>query len=151
MDWGEALPAMLKPALIVGPFLGALGGFILVVLAMFGSGGAGAAGVAMLALIAGLILGLVIATPLALVAGTIMLHVGAADPRWLLRRAWAIAGLGVGGVAGALIGGFGGDAESLLVTAGLLAFLGLVGALLCRRMLNGRVAALDEVDVDVFS
>lgn len=143
---------MLKPALLVGPFLGVLGGGLVLLLALFGSGGAGAgAGIAIVAMIVGLILGLVIATPLAFVSGALMLRAGASDRRWLSRPAWAIAGFAVGGLAGGLIGAAGGDATSILVTFALLAFLGLVGALICRRMLNASLAALDEVDTDVFA
>ncbi len=142
---------MLKPALLVGPFLGFLGGLLVLLLAIFGSGGAGAGGVAIVAMIVGLILGLVVATPLAFVSGALMLRVGATDRRWLSRRAWAVAGFAVGGLTGGLIGGVGGDTTSVLVAFMLLAFLGLVGALMCRRMLNASVAALNEVDADIFA
>ena len=151
MGWGEALRAMLKPALLVGPFLGVLGGLILVFLAFFGSGGMGAGGVAMVMLIAGLILGFVIATPLAFVSGALMLRVAAADPRWMLRRAWAVAGFAVGGMAGMIIGWLASYAEGFLMVAALFAFLGLVGALMCRRMLHARAAALGDVDADIFA
>lgn len=151
MGWGAALRAMLKPALLVGPLLRVLGVLTVAFLAMFGSGWVGVDGIAVLAMVISVVLGLLIASPLAFVSGALMLRAGAADPRWLLRRAWALVGVLVGGGTGAAMGGVAGNAEGLFITAALLAFLGLVGALICRRMLNAPLAALGEVDADIFA
>ena len=44
-----------------------------------------------------------------------------------------------------------GDTEGFLGIFILLAMLGTVGALLCRRMLSTKIGAQNSIDVDVFS
>ena len=144
---------MIGPALLIGPLLGVLGGvaFFLLALTDSGSGGAGAGGVAMLMVIFGSVLGLFIATPLAVVAGAAMLRMSANGSRWAMRRAWACAGLIIGGVTGAFVGSLTGDADGFLGIFSVLAMLGTVGALISRRMLSTKIDALNAIDSDIFA
>lgn len=151
MSWGEAVRKMIAPALLAGPLVGALGALAILVLAFVASEGAGVGSIALLVLIVGLILGLLVATPLALVGGAAMLRMAAGDGRWAMWRAWAIAGFAIGGAAGLVFGLLTRDVENIAVISAFLAFLGLAGAMVCRRMLTRSVDALDVVDADIFA
>ena len=142
---------MLGPALLTGPVLGVVGGFVLVVISLITGGGSGS-GFLMIVLVFGAAFGLIVATPAALIAGTPMVRLAASDPRWATRRAWSFAGTAVGGAIGARFGlSIEEDVAALLVASAFAAALGLLGALLCHRMVARKIAARTAVDLDIFA
>lgn len=151
MGWGQALRAMLGPALLTRPVLGLVGGLVLIAITAAAGERAGA-GILVLFAVFGAGFGLVVATPAALIAGTPMVRLAASDPRWATRRAWAASGTAVGGAIGALFGlSIEEDVAALLVASAFAAALGLLGALLCHRMVARKIAARTAVDLDIFA
>jgi hypothetical protein len=147
---GQSLKAMIRPALLVGPFMGVLGGLFLIALMLFGPGGGGA-GIAIIAMFVGSILGLIVATPVAFVAGTLLLRMAAWDSRWASRPTWGGTGLVIGATIGAVLGIVGTDAVGWVVTVAVLAILGAIGALLCRSMVDDKLANSSDIDADIFA
>lgn len=151
MDWGGAFSRMLNPAALAGPFVGALGGAILIAFSHVTAGSPATGFVALVILIAGLILGAVIAMPLCIVRGAAMLWMASRDARWARRRAWATAGGLVGGGVGLALGWLMTDAEGMAFACALFAFLGLAGAMVCRHRLDRAIAGMSAVDADIFA
>ena len=151
MGLGQALMAMFRPALLVGPFMGVLGGLFVIILMLIGQGGIGGAGIAIVAMFFGAILGLVIATPVAFVCGAFLLRMAAWDSRWASRRTWGGTGLVIGAAIGALLGIVGTDASGWIVAVAVLAILGATGALLCRSMVDDKLTNPDDIDADIFA
>lgn len=144
--------AMIGPALLVGPFLGLLGMVAMIAFVAIGSGStSGLGAMSFFGLLIALILGFVVASPLAFAFGSILLRLSAADRRWTWRRVWAAAGLAVGLAASLPFASLSGGAEAWGVLAASCTVLGLVGALLSRRMLNRSISGLDEIDTDIFA
>lgn len=152
MGWGQAFRAMLGPALLTGPALGVVGGLVLIVMALAtGDSGTGG-GILMVVLVMGAAFGLIVATPAALIAGTPMVRLAASDSRWTRWKAWAAAGTGVGGIMGTPFGlSIYESAATLLVAIAFVATLGLLGALMCRRMVDHKISAMNAVDTDIFA
>lgn len=157
MRWGEALLAMLRPALITGPMLGGLGGVLIALAGMIYDGSTTAFYALFLFGFFGLILGLIIATPLCSASGAILLRMSAADERWLRRNRWLAIGTAAGALFGVAMGAFvamGAVPSEWLVAAGLMValfgFLGMLGAFVSHRLLRQRIARLNQVDAAVF-
>lgn len=152
MGWVNAARLAIRPALLVGPAVGLLGSVLTTFVASLFQGPWVFLGFYfVIALMVGLILGLLIATPTALVCGSIMLRLGAVDVRWMQRRAWAAVGASAGGAIGFALGVWTQDIEGLIVGSLFGAALGLVAALLFRRMLASSIDQGAEVDTDIFS
>ena len=151
MTWGAAIMAMIRPALLVGPLLGLVGAVVLAGIGSATSGFEGAFFILLYAAVIGVVLGLIVATPLALVFGSILLHVASANEQWSRRWVWALLGLVVGAVAGGLIGMLDGDMATMAVVAGICGALGALGGFVARVLLRDRVAAFYEVDADIFA
>lgn len=151
MGLGQSIKAMFRPALLVGPFTGVLGGLLLTIVMLFGPGGMGGAGIAILAMFVGSILGLLVATPVAFVTGVALLWMTAWDSRWASRRTWVATGLVIGAAIGAVAGIVGTDAAGWIVTVVILATLGATGAWLCRIMVDDKLAIPDDIDADIFA
>ncbi|AKM08752.1 hypothetical protein [Pelagerythrobacter marensis] len=142
---------MLGPALLTGPALGIVGGLVLVVITLATGDGSGG-GFLMVVLVMGMAFGLIIATPAALIAGTPMVRLAAGDPRWARPKAWAAAGTAVGAIVGALFGlSIYEDVAAFVITIAFAAALGLLGALLCHRMVGSKIAAMNAIDTDIFA
>lgn len=151
MRWGKAMLAMIRPALIMGPLLGGLGGALLALGGMFYDGSAVAITAMFLFAVFGVVLGLVVATPLCFLSGTILLRLGDGDEQWLGRRRWLVIGAFAGGAFGFIIGALIETVEAAAVLAALFGFLGLLGAFGSHRLLRQRIEKLEQVDADVFS
>jgi hypothetical protein len=150
MSWGRALFLVLRPALWIGPVLGLIGGALAFLVAVIAGGGPDI-GLIVLTMVVGAILGLVVASPICLLLGTIMLKLSIADEQLLSPTVWASIGAFVGLVVGTILGllatlGLGGT----VLVAGTAASLGALGGYLCRRSLAEGINALFEVDTEVF-
>lgn len=154
MRWGEALIAMLRPALIMGPFLGGLGGALIVIFGMLYDSALGAPfaiGAVFFGAVFGVILGLLVATPLCYVSGAILLRMSASDDGWLTARRWLAIGALAGGAFGLVIGALIDTIETILLLTALFGFLGLLGAFGSHRLLRQRIERLRQVDAEVFA
>ena len=141
MRWGEALLAMLRPALIMGPLLGGLGGALIVIFGMLYDGeplAAFAIGAVFFLALFGVILGLLVATPLCFAFGAILLRMSASDEGWLKRKRWLATGGLAGGAFGFVIGALIESFEAAALLTLLFGFLGLLGGALLVRGLRRR-------------
>ncbi len=150
MSWGRAFVTMLLHSLWIGPLLGML---VILVYLLFMAAVSRFAPTILFPLLLSAIVGLVIASPVCLVMGAIMLRLSERGPSFIRRRMWALAGV----AAGALVGiglSFLNDAyrlEVLLVTVPVLAFHGAIGALLARWAVSRRLAEMHAVDTEIFA
>lgn len=151
MTFGRALLKSIVPALLIGPMLGLLGALILMLWAAFTTGGnAGVGDVFMIAAFFGALIGLIVASPICLVAGAFLLVLASRDVRW---RGWERAAI-VGGLCGAVPGlalaassGATPELAALPLAGGAL---GMIGALAFRKTTAPVLAELDTIDPDIF-
>jgi hypothetical protein len=152
--WGEALLAMIHPALIMGPMLGGLGGALIIIFVALFDGDTGAPfaiGAVFFGALFGVILGLLVAAPLCYVSGAILLRMSASEEGWLKRKRWLASGAIAGGVFGFVIGALIESFEAAALLALLFGFLGLIGAFGSHRLLRQRIERLRQVDAEVFA
>ncbi len=151
MSWGRAIVVMLAPSLWIGPVLGILA--VLVYLLFMAAVGRAAPTISLFPLLISAFAGLVIASPVGLAMGAIMLRLSERGANFIRRRMWALAGV----AAGALVAiglSFLEDAyrlRVLLVMVPVLAFHGAIGALLARWAVSRRLAEMQAVNTEIFA
>lgn len=149
MRIGTAMRRSIMPAVGVGAMLGALGALALIAYAAI-AGPVGMGGEAVLVVMVGIVLGLIIAGPLAFMFGAVLLTLSSRDRRWFHPAAWALLGLLPGAAAGALVGMGEVEVASVLATGG--AALGAIGALLFRAGIRRTLESEGpQFDPDVFA
>lgn len=157
MKTGEAIRAALRPALIVGPFLGLTGFGLLILIALVGGEPVdGLIVVLLIGVVVALFLGLLIASPACFVGTAAMLLLSTKDSLWSRLPRWIAAGAVAGPALPLLIwfmmaGEADADWVSGVVVAVFGAILGALGGWLCRRIAAPRIAELDAVDASVFA
>ncbi|MCB2082963.1 MAG: hypothetical protein KDD90_02770 [Sphingomonadaceae bacterium] len=155
----RALLYALGPALLAGPLSGLLGGLIMLAFLMVSIGsGDGPPDVIVITMVAGLITGMIIATPICTIAGAILLKLAMGDERWAKGSRWAVSGMIGGAAVGVLVSILLGSDMSdyqhfpfvvfAVMSSG--AVLGTLSALLMWRMLRARIAKLNLVDTSAF-
>ena len=152
MSFGQALLRSFLPALMIGPMLGLLGSACLLMFsAGMSDGNTGAGGIFVFALIIGALLGLIVASPICLVCGALMLKLAARNRRWSTRFAvMAIGGI-VGGATGAASGWIGEDPLAVIVCGVMGSGLGALGAAMFRTMLSSKLDEPDTIDPVIFA
>jgi hypothetical protein len=152
MRSGRALKLAFFAALGVGPALGLLGacGTLLVSAVAFGAG-SGGGGVMIFAAVFGIVLGLMIASPVAFIFGICLVLLASRNRRWLHPLPVAAVGLIPGGLAGLALGSSDG-AETMAILGAAGAALGIVGALMFRTLAKDRIHdPIDTVDPAIFA
>ncbi len=140
MTLGQAVTRSILPALAIGPLLGLIGAMgVGVYLAATTQGAPNFAETVALIATFAVMMGLIIASPLAFVFGTALLLLSGRQRRWFHPLIWGAAGLVVGAIAGGLIGS--GSAEELRWLASILGVLGAIGAILFRWMVRKTLRA----------
>lgn len=158
ISWGEALRVVIGPALLVGPLVGAIGAFLIfvavvVISAATESGSTeGIGSIVVFAIMYGAILGVFIASPFCVLFGTVAFKQAIEYPAWQQYRYWLALGCAPGLIIVAVIAMTGeADAEFLGWATVLLVATGMIGAAICRRMLEKRFDEFALRDIqDVF-
>lgn len=151
MTFGRALLKSIVPALLIGPMLGLLGAVTLMLWSAIATGGnSGAGGIFMFAFFFGALIGLVVASPICLVAGASMLVLASRNQRWASWQPTAIVGGLCGAVPGLALAASGGTTPELAALPLAGGALGMIGALAFRKMTAPVLAELDTIDPDIF-
>ena len=143
MHLGQAITRSILPALAVGPALGAIGEIGLIGYALLAGDVEAVGGIFVLSFPIALGLGLIIASPLALIFGTALLLVSARDQRWFHPFVCSLVGLAVGAVVGAVIAS--GSGDEMVSLAGIVGVLGGMGALIFRRMVRSALGLTESL------
>jgi hypothetical protein len=151
MTFGRALLKSIVPALLIGPMLGLLGALFLILWSAIATGGnPGAEGIFMIAAFFGALIGLIVASPVCLVAGACLLVLTSRNRRW---AGWQPAAI-VGGLCGAVPGFALAAGSRFDLTLAALpiagAVLGVIGALAFRKTSAPVLAELDTIDPEIF-
>ena len=150
MSWGKAILAVLGPATLIGPMLGVAGGVLFALILALAESEEFLPGFFVAVTFFGGILGVFIATPICLLAGTVLLKLSQRREILARRRVWAGVGAGAGLLAGLLVGLLSEDIGFAVVLSATAAILGALGGWLCRWMVRRQIDALFTVDTEIF-
>jgi hypothetical protein len=152
MRFGRAIKLAFFAALVVGPALGLLGACLTILISAVAFGGSwSGGGVMIIAAFFGMVLGLIIASPVTLIFGACLVLLGSRNRRWLHPLPVAAVGIIPGVGAGLAVGANdGAGTMAVLGTAG--AVLGIVGALMFRALVKDRIHyRIEAVDPAIFA
>lgn len=152
MPFGRALLKSIVPALLIGPMLGLIGAVILMLYSAVTTGGdPGGGGIFMIAAFFGGLIGLVIASPICLLAGAFLLVLASRNQRWTGWQPVAVVGGLCGAVPGLALAATSGVGPALIVLPLAGGVLGVMGALAFRKTTAPVLAELDTIDPDIFA